>query len=74
MKVFAFIAAEEAHHATARLCRVFGVSRSGYYAWRARRASKKRRHQKGRGVELVDGVAVIDPGSPTVSLAEVATA
>jgi putative transposase len=36
VKCFRFIAAEEAHHAVATLCRVLRVSRAGYYAWRAR--------------------------------------
>jgi putative transposase len=30
---FAFVAAERANHAVARLCRVIGASVSGFYAW-----------------------------------------
>jgi hypothetical protein len=30
---FAFVAAERANHAVARLCRVVGASVSGFYAW-----------------------------------------
>ena len=33
MTKFAFVSAERAEHAVAMLCRVVGVSVSGFYAW-----------------------------------------
>ena len=33
MTKFAFVSAERANHAVATLCRVVGVSVSGFYAW-----------------------------------------
>ena len=35
--MFAFIAAKKAEHSVKTMCRVLGVSRSGYHAWQARR-------------------------------------
>jgi putative transposase len=40
---FRLIEAEKADHSVPRLCRVLGVSRSGYYAWKRRSPSERAR-------------------------------
>jgi putative transposase len=39
--VFAFIAAKKAEHPVKTMCRVLGVSRSGYHAWQRRRPCRR---------------------------------
>lgn len=56
---FSFIAAEKAHYPVEVLCRVLGVSRSGYYAWRKRRPSPRIQADE----QLVERIAHVHQGS-----------
>jgi len=40
-KTLALVDQEKAHHAVSRLCRVLGVPRASYYAWKADRPSRR---------------------------------
>ncbi len=44
--VFAFIEHERETYGVTRLCRTFGVTRAGYYAWRQRPVSPRRRQDR----------------------------
>ena len=39
--IFGFVDAEKARHSISTLCRVLGVSRSGYHAWATREPSAR---------------------------------
>ena len=41
MRIFRFVAAKKAEHSIKIMCRVLGVSRSGYHAWAAREPSPR---------------------------------
>ena len=41
MRIFRFVAAKKAEHSIQIMCRVLGVSRSGYHAWAAREPSAR---------------------------------
>jgi len=59
VRVYEFVEREKANHAVARLCRVLGVSPSGYWAWRKRDPSVRARTD----VQLTRRIATIHQAS-----------
>jgi putative transposase len=53
--VFGFIAAKKTEHAVQTMCRVLGVSRSGFHAWERRKPSARTREDE----RLTERIAVI---------------
>jgi len=51
--VYEFVEREKAHHAVRALCRVLGVSPSGYYAWRTREPSARVRADECLAAQVV---------------------
>ena len=68
MTVFGFIAARRTEYSVKTLCRVLGVSRSGFHAWQRRRPSRRAREDE----RLTERICEIDAenrrvyGSPRV--------
>jgi transposase-like protein len=46
VKVYQFVQAHASEHSVARMCRVLGTSRSGYYAWRKRPESEREKKDR----------------------------
>jgi putative transposase len=54
VKLFRFIDAEKASYPVSLLCRVLGVSRSGYYDWKDRPPSKRARENAALTEQIVE--------------------
>jgi hypothetical protein len=55
---------ERAHHRVTRMCRVLGVSPSGYYAWRKRGLSRRRREDAVLGQRIRESGRMAQPTTP----------
>ena len=50
--MFEFIAAKKAEHSVKTMCRVLGVSRSGFHAWQSRPKSARAREDERLSVRI----------------------
>ena len=62
MTIYRFVEREKASHQLAALCRVLGVSRSGYHAWE-RRADSRRRVADARVSEQIRAIHALSRGT-----------
>ena len=51
-EIFEFIEVNRAEHSITLMCRVYGVTRAGFYAWRSRERSERERQNEGLAVEI----------------------
>src|SRR5439155_1252090 len=51
-EIFAFIEVNRAEHDLTLMCRVYGVTRAGFYAWRARERSERERQNEALACEI----------------------
>jgi len=61
---FRLIDAEKASYPVAVLCRMLGVSKSGYYSWRSRPPSERRRQDALLTEKIMSLKKLTDPRSP----------
>ena len=66
MSSFRLIDAEKANYPVAMLCRMLGVSKSGYYAWRSRPPSNRSR-QDAALTEKISAISTAGADRPTAT-------